>query len=285
MVIALTGLAFADPGVPADPETQTLSTVTTGDVVGLAMETDAATWTLSSTDRIYTNWGSADDPADFNDSYATQYTTAYDANTVAQGGHTAFTKTMNIDTRNKVTGQSNINAQTGLNFAATGDGGNVAGSENLLIDGVSDSLEAGDKILCPFVPPNGATSYSCNIVQAGGRYDLTIGSITTNANDRFVGTDFSDPVVLNYAINVRPYDTSQGQVPAGGSAMAYLKAHVQEGREYYYFDRPDGSWGPEKAEDITYTESSSVQGTITAFSKEFGYSSQVTGFALLRQQA
>ena len=65
-----------------------------------------------------------------------RYTTAYDANIVAQGGHTAFTKTMNIDTRNKVVGQSNLEAQTGLAFAATDDGGNVVGSENLLIDGV-----------------------------------------------------------------------------------------------------------------------------------------------------
>ena len=43
-----------------------------------------------------------------------QYTTAYDANIVAQAGHTVFTKSMNIDTRNKVIGQSNLNAKTGL---------------------------------------------------------------------------------------------------------------------------------------------------------------------------
>ena len=79
-----------------------------------------------------------------------QYTTAYDANIVAQGGHTAFTKTMNIDTRNKVVGQSNLEAQTGLAFAATDDGGNVVGSENLLIDGVGNPTNASDRMLCPF---------------------------------------------------------------------------------------------------------------------------------------
>ena len=67
-----------------------------------------------------------------------QYTTAYDANIVAQGGNTSFVKQMTIDTRNKVIGQSNINAQTGLTFAATDDGGNVVGSENLMIDGAGD---------------------------------------------------------------------------------------------------------------------------------------------------
>ena len=72
----------------------------------------------------------------------------------------------------------------------------------------------------------------CNIVQAGSKYDLTIGSVTTNANDRFIGTDATNPVVLNYDINVKPYGTSQGQIPASGSAMAYIKAHIQEGRGF-----------------------------------------------------
>ena len=64
-----------------------------------------------------------------------QYTTAYDASIIAQAGHTSFTKNMNIDTRNKVIGQSNLNAQTALTYIATADGGNVVGSENLMIDG------------------------------------------------------------------------------------------------------------------------------------------------------
>ena len=47
MVIALTGIVCADQVVPAVPETQTLGTVTTADVVGLVMETDAGAWTLT----------------------------------------------------------------------------------------------------------------------------------------------------------------------------------------------------------------------------------------------
>ena len=81
-----------------------------------------------------------------------QYTTAYDANIVAQAGHTVFTKSMNIDTRNKVISQSNLNAKTGLTFAATADGGNVVGSENLMIDGAGMYNHASDRMLCPFAP-------------------------------------------------------------------------------------------------------------------------------------
>ena len=53
MVIVLTGIVCADQVVPAVPETQTLSTVTTADVVGLAMETDAGAWTLTNPNAIY----------------------------------------------------------------------------------------------------------------------------------------------------------------------------------------------------------------------------------------
>jgi len=334
IVISLTGIVCADQVVPAVPETQALSTVTTADVVGLAMETDAGAWTLTNnagyipliTDPLVGHWpgygidygGRDDDVYDnyeelvfnyeiylrdinpggsltdylqynINDGWKSdaalqawligqtsgihtgalypgqvQYTTAYDANIMAQGGHTAFTKSMLINTGNKVIGQSNINAQTGLTFIATADGGNVVGSENLMIDGAGNTTTASDRILCPFsaYPVDIIPAY-CNIVQAGSKYDLTIGSVTTNANTRFVGTDATNPVVLNYDINVKPYSTSQGQILASGSAMAYLKAHIQEAR---------GN-GSAKAEDLTYNEQSSAQGTITAFTKVIAYQS------------
>ena len=47
MVFAFTGIVCADQGVNATPETQSLGTTTTADVVGLAMETDAGVWTLT----------------------------------------------------------------------------------------------------------------------------------------------------------------------------------------------------------------------------------------------
>jgi hypothetical protein len=353
MVIALTGIVCADQPVPAVPETQTLGTITTADVEGIAMETDAASWTISSggipisgTDPLlagYPGWSSWPDGyggflADWdwwleleegpnfphlqdmleglidtpggargNKAAAAQsllnwlqtqgsiqnptlndqeirYTTAYDANIVAQGGHTAFTKTMTLDTRNKVIGQSNLKAQTGLTYAATDDGGNVVGSENLMIDGAGMPTKASDRMLCPFSsqPVDVIPAY-CNIVQAGSKYDLTIGSVTTDANDRFVGTDATNPVVLNYDINIKPYTASGTQVPARGSAMAYIKAHIQESRNMstipdvinQEFTYPDSTITipPSKAEDLTYSETSSANGYIYSFNKVIAYQS------------
>ncbi len=353
VVIALTGIAWADQVVPAVPETQTLGTRTTVDILGLATENDAATWSvtsggvpLSGTDPVVATWpGWATSPmgsyadyltatwnidkdnypdlhlqdelsyfADHPDYYSPEvsasagallaylqaqgglhdpplydkevrYTTAYDANIVAQGGHTAFTKTMNIDTRNKVVGQSNLEAQTGLAFAATDDGGNVVGSENLLIDGVGNPTNASDRMLCPFSAANGNVIPAfCNIVQAGSRYDLTIGSVTTGASDRFVGTDATNPVVLNSGIDVKPYGTTQGQIAASGSVMAYIKAHIQEAGNASTVLEPTGldpvaiTMPSNRTEDLVYNEQSSAQGTISSFSKVIAYQS---GKALL----
>jgi hypothetical protein len=359
MVIALTCITNADQVVPAVPETQTLGTVTTADVVGLVTETDAGTWSLTSggipvnwTDPIVAQWpgwnngglfgfdydffvnhwlanyppydarhvqdflnyyiaypdarpisqtdlaqmksllsylenqGGLHDPPLYDQEV--HYTTAYDASIVAQAGHTSFVKSTNIDTRNKVIGQSNINAQTELTYIATSDGGNVVGSENLLLDGVGMPTKVSDRMLCPFaaIPADVIPAY-CNIVQAGSKYDLTIGSVTTSANDRFVGTDATNPAALDYVINLKPYGTSQGQILASGSAMTYVNAHVQEARNMstqniptFYPGYPD-MWitvPPTKTEDLTYSETSSAQGTITAFTKVIAYQS---GKALL----
>ena len=133
---------------------------------------------------------------------------------------------------------------------------------------------AENSILCPFLSgPNGIIPAYCNIVQAGSKYDLTVGSVTTSANDKFVSNDAGLPVTLNYNINVKPYGTSQGQVPSTGSAMAYLKAHLQEARGW---DENLPDEGMNKSEDVTYSETSSAQGTISTFDKEMSYSSQIT---------
>jgi len=266
MVIALTSIVCADQGVPAVPETQGLVTGTTADVIGLATETDAGTWTLSnmSINPMYT------DP--MLSTGQVQYTTAYDADIVSQAGHTVLTKSMNLDTRNKVLGQSNLNAQTGITYIATADGGNVVGSENLMLDGAGNVTNASDRMLCPFAASIASViPASCNIVQSGSTFDLTVGSVTTTANDKFVSNDASLPVTLNYNINVKPYGTTQGQIPAGGSTSAYIKAHIQEAR----------GANVSKAEDLTYSETSSATGRITAFNKLMSYSSQVTSTAVV----
>ena len=247
ILIAFTGVVMADQGVPAVPETQGITTTTVIDCEGIVMDSSSLGWTIDG------------------------YTTTYDAGTIAQNGHTTFVKTMVIGTGNTLATQSNVKADTAVTFVATGNGGNILGSENIMIDGRSNATTASDRMRCPFGGnTNNVIPAYCNIVQAGSKYDLTIGSVVTSASDRFIGTDASIPVVLNYAINVKPYTIQgQGTFPAMGSASAYVKAHIQEGR---------GTNNTSRAEDLTYSESSSASGIINAFTKIINYQS---GKALL----
>ena len=104
-----------------------------------------------------------------------------------------------------------------------------------------------------------------SVIQAGSKYDLTIGSVVTSTDNRIVGTDVTAPVALNYAISVKPYTIQgQGTFPAMGSVSAYVKAHIQEGQN---------SNVTGMNEDLTYAESSSASGIINSFSKIIAFQS------------
>jgi hypothetical protein len=295
IILFLAGIVCADPSVTQVPEIQGLSTATSVNAVGLMTESDSLSWQLSNLGINNSLAAPGYPPYDAGNGtvlvwddiypYASHtpgqvlYTTVYDADIVAQAGQISYVKTMDVNTGNKVISQSNVNAQTGLTFVATDDGGNVVGTEDLMLDGAGMYDLTADKMLCPFaaqsslfIPPY------CNIVQTGSKYDLTVGSVTTDANNRFVGSDATAPVVQNYDINVKPYGTSQGQIPAIGSAMAYMKVHTQEGRltlvNQFIMENDEVSiYKVVKSQDITYSDSSSALGVISAFTKSLSYNS------------
>jgi hypothetical protein len=258
MVVAFTGMVCADQVVPAVPGSQGITTQTVRIADGLVMEQNSLSLQITNQALATNSSAPVLQPGQV------QYTTAYDDRITAQGGMTTLIKDLAIKTGNTVPGQSNIKADTSITFIATADGGNIQGEENLLLDGAGSATNASDRMLCPFSSADGniIPAY-CNIIQAGSKFDMSVGSVTTGANERFVGIDATNPVVLNYNINVKPYGTSQGQIPAIGSVMAYVKAHIQEAR---------GN-GTAKAEDLTYSETSSAQGTISAFKKVIAYQS------------
>jgi len=264
MVIALTGMVCADQGVPAVPGHLGITSQTVRVVDGMVMEQYSLAWQISNQSLA----GRTDDPMPGTDQV--QYTTTYDATIISQGGLTSLVKDMSVNTDNRLIGQSNVKSGTAVTFAATRNGGNIMGEETMMLDGTGNTTTASDRILCPF----GSTARSvippyCNIVKVGSKYDLTVGSVAYTADERFVGLDASTPVVMNYNINVKPYGTSQGQVPASGSAMAYIKAHLQEGR----------GWNATRAEDLTYSETTSASGRISSFTNEISYTSQIMSTA------
>ena len=260
ILIACTGLVMADPGVNATPEVAGITTSTSIDCVGTVTESDSLAMTT-------TNTGAVSSPP--LNSGQTEYTAGYNDNLMAVSGKTTFVKSMQISTANTIADQSNIKANTNLQFIGI-DGGRATRDEDILIDGAGQATSTAGSILCPFAS---STSDSippfCNIVQAGSSMDTTLTSVVTSADTRFIGTDASFPVVLNYNIAAKGITLSDGtSSPMIGSVSAYVKAHIQEARNS----------SATKSEDAVYSETSSASGLINNFAKSISYQS---GFNLI----
>jgi hypothetical protein len=218
-----------------------------------------------------------------------QYTTGYNDQLMAVSGQSVLSKTMAVSTASKIADQSSIKADTSLQYIAI-DTGRATRTEDILLDGVAQATDTSDAILCPF-----ASSVSpvipayCNIEQAGSSIDSTLTSVVTHADDRFVGTDSTFPVVLNYQINAQGITLSDGSSsPMIGSVSAYLKVHVQEARNQSLVFIPSTFGGgnpdmwysqnPLRSEDLVYSETSSASGLVNKFSKSMSYQS---GFNLI----
>ena len=259
LLIVLSTAALADPGINATPEVQGITTSTSIDCVGTVTESDSLAMTS-------TNTGTVSDPP--LNSGQDEYTAGYNDNLMAVNGQTTFVKSMQISTANTIADQSNIKASTYLQFIGI-DGGRATRDEDLLIDGSGQSTNTADSILCPFassesdsIPP------FCNIVQAGSSIDTNLASVVTNANTRFIGTDGTIPVMLNYNIAAEGITLGNQTTPMIGSVSAYIKAHVQEARNS----------SSTKSEDVVYSETSSASGLISSFTKSISYQS---GFKLI----
>ncbi|HTY14158.1 MAG TPA: hypothetical protein VMC42_00445 [Methanoregulaceae archaeon] len=212
-----------------------------------------------------------------------QYTTGYNDQIMAVSGQSTFSKTMALSTANKIADQSNIKADTSLQYIAT-DTGRATRTEDLLLDGTSQASDTSIAILCPFASTASAVIPAyCNIEQAGSSMDTTLTSVVTHADDRFVGTDSSFPVVLNYNINAQGITLPGGtSSPMIGSVSAYLKLHVQEARNISSIPDivnnigyPDAiiTQSPQKSEDLVYSETSSASGLVNHFTKTMSYQS------------
>ena len=260
LIVACTGWVSADPGVNATHEVAGITTSTSIDCIGIVTESDSLA--MSST-----NTGTVNSPP--LSEGQVQYTAGYNDNLMAVNGHTTFVKSMQISTANTIADQSNIKAQTNLQFIGI-DGGRATRDEEIMVDGAGQATGTAGSILCPFASSTSDTIPAfCNIVQAGSSIDTSLASVVTSADTRFIGSDATFPVVLNYNIAARGITLSDGtSSPMIGSVSAFVKAHIQEARNA----------SATKSEDLTYSETSSASGLINNFAKSISYQS---GFNLI----
>jgi hypothetical protein len=266
-----TAAAFADTGVPQVPETQGFSTSTFMSALGTVTETDSIVNVIASQELDGTY------PLIEGES---MYTSTYAENTVADQGLVTYAKEMTADTAGMAT-TNLFNVKTGkvVEFVGT-DTGRMISDENSVLDGAGVSIWDRVLMICPFASPdtNSANPPFCNIVEEGSSVDLTLGSLATGTSQRYImevsdsdiGYDYpiSDPgVESDYQITL----TGFGDIPAAGSAEAYLDAHIQEGKVMAGIP-PEAP----KAEDLVYSELTTVSGDITLFQKVMSYTSKIT---------
>jgi hypothetical protein len=282
----LAGIALADSGEPAVQETQGFVTSTAMHVFGTATETDSI---VTDINDGYQNGGW--DPAPPMAPSSVIYSSSYSENTLADQGRVTYQKTVGFDTAGMAEpNQYNLVTARLVEFAGTGTGRMIS-DEQVTMDGASTGLDTITTLLCPFatvdldsiIPP------FCNIVQEGSSADITTGSLATQTRERFIMVAVPDPefgmawpwesarpgTEADYSLTL----TGFGDVPASGSVTAYINAHVQEGREIVLngVEADYASWHYPKSEDLVYSESTTVTGEITLFSKDLNYLGKVTG--------
>ena len=277
-------MAIADTGVPQVPETQGFVTSTAMSAIGTVTETDSIV-------NLIGNYAGPLSGPILYPLFATElveYTGTYTEDTIADQGLVTYTKQMTTDTAGMATvNLYNVQTDKVVEFIGS-DTGRMTSYENTVIDGAGTAFWYDNGILiCPFAgPEEGVNPAFCNIVQEGSSVDLTLGSLATETAQRYIMQSagfyldnpdnptlpISDPgVESTYSIKV----TGFGEVPAMGSAEAYIDVHVQEARSLTV-EVPFAESNI-KAEDLMYSETSTASGDIVLFQKMMDYNSQITG--------
>ena len=246
MLIGITGVATADSGVGATPESVGISTTTVVQVTGSIISRTSLAMTQSSDDAI------TGVPPLVNGAY---YTATYNENTISNGvGDIEYTKLMNVDTGNMNANQYNIEAVKLVNFAGEGLASMVT-SENIFISGTAQPQNTRDNLICVFGSAASDTIPAfCNSAEAGSSVDMRYGSVATSTSGRFIMKSGDPGVELNHGIRV---------VDTNGKASAYMEIFGQEAR------------GSDTAaySETKFREETTVYGIINLFDKQMNYES------------
>ncbi|MDD1715596.1 MAG: hypothetical protein LUQ01_01210 [Methanolinea sp.] len=249
LLTGLCGLAMADNPVNQTPETQGITTSTYVVCEGTVTQNTEMVWQQSS--------ASLDSPP-LTDT-ETQYTVSYSEQMIADNGYTEFTSQKELDTAAQVANQNNFESTDQIDFIPTSAGSYITFEEDLLVDGAGMPESTATSLLCPF----GASTYDtipayCNIVEMGSSFDGTAVSMLTDVEERHVTATADPGVSMSYGVSLEGI----------GTATAYIKAHLMEGR---------GS-ALTKSLDSTYEEKTTASGVIGSFAKQMTYESGMRRF-------
>lgn len=188
MLVALTGMAMAAFLPPEVPETQTIDTLTTVQCLGVVFESEDASIAVTNQDG----------PGCPTGKYEVQSLAAYSTDLLASDGYTDYTKAVQVDTGNKVEGQSNI--ETGTSLEYSGDG--AIFDESIYETGASTGLkDAGDYTICPFGKAGKAPAF-CNEAYVSTNMMVNEANFMSTAGVLSIAKDSLTPATLDYGVTV-----------------------------------------------------------------------------------
>jgi len=248
VLVCACGMALADNPVNQTPETQGITVTTNVVCQGLVTQSTSVVWQQSS--------AALDSPP--LSATESQYTMSYQQNMIADQGYTEYTGRNSLDTSAKVANQNNFESTKQIDFVGS-DTGRITYSEDLLLDGAGTASGTASRMLCPFASSASDTIPAfCNVVEMGSTFDGKMVSMMTDVSERHVTATADPGVAAKYNV----------QLSGVGTASAYIKAHLMEGRIGTV-----GETSPSKALDTTYEETTTASGQIADFLKQMSYES------------
>ena len=284
-LIAVSGLATADVLPGPVPENQVFSTISIIEAVGVTTESTSLVWQIGDKGLNTLPAAKATEDGGPIRSGSIAYVTYSDSITT-NGGQISEVKSFSMDTNAKTAGLFNIETSKVLTYTSQ-NGSHLMGAESYVLDVAGNWSRGTDSIVCVFSKAGKDTIPAfCNKVTASSKLtSVTTAQVETIGGVTAVATKPNVPAALNYEISVTP-DANSASGYADGIVSTTFTVSVMEGRY-------DGAITPKLADiekgdvagldfydnltsTLTYIDTATVAGGISAFNKVFGYQSGIT---------
>jgi hypothetical protein len=216
-----------------------------------------------------------------------RYTTTYSEETQSIGvGFINYDKDMNVETKAGLNGQSNLEATKVIAFEGI-NGAEITSTDNIFLQGTGEAQTTSARAICVFASDTSSTiPRFCNSVEAGSSFTMEVVNARTETNDRFVTDSADTPVEVNHNIRV----DSLGDRTSVGKVSAFIEGSILEGREGTIPSVNVNEGIPEAPEqfltlsdngksaayeEVTFQESTTVDGIITLFDKDMAWESGI----------
>ena len=258
-LLCTVGYGQADYLPNSTVETQQLRVYTFIDTVGVVIEKTTMSWDVST--------GGLNDGLMYGERYGS--VTSSDS-IMTNGGRFLETRRFDLSTAMQSAGIPNLDQARVITYESEG-GSHMLMDEAISIalsGSVSSSEEAARTCIFSTARSHGIPGF-CNRASAKSSLrSVTSAAITTSGSTRITGIDASVPAALVYEISVMP--TSDSETGYANAMISTLfTVSVKEGRET---DVTTDLWN-QTALDMRLSNAATASGSITAFTKSFGYQS------------